>query len=59
MVRSGRGVSGALSDVLRLELGGSRGQGALSGCPLRARASGAAYGRDLPSESSQVRGSLP
>lgn len=52
MVRSGRGVSGALSDVLRLELGGSRGQGALSGCPLRARASGAAYGRDLPSESS-------
>lgn len=61
MVRSGQGAevslgtaveykvkTGILSDVLRLGLGGSRGQGALSGCLLHARGSGAAYGKDLP-----------
>ena len=36
--------------------GGSRGQGTLSGRPLRARGSGAAYRRDLPFESHRLEG---
>lgn len=51
--------TGVLSYMLRLGLGGPRGQGTFYGSQLCARASGAAYGRDLSSTSSQAWESLP